>query len=108
MLIFMTTTSKPTSNQLNLDDLAGIRGAIVTPSDPQYDAARAVYNGAVDRRPLAIVRCADVADVITCVTYARDNVLPLAIRGGGHHGGGFGVWDDAPRHRPQRPAQHIG
>ena len=57
--------------------------------------ARAVYNGAVDRYPLAIVRCADVADVMACVAYARDNVLPLAIRGGGHHGGGFGVWDDA-------------
>ena len=80
MLIFMTTTSKPTSNQLDLDDLAGIRGAIITPADPQYDAARAVYNGAVDRTPLAIVRCADVADVMACVAYARRNVLPLAIR----------------------------
>ena len=49
----------------------------------------------MDRHPLAIVRCADVADVIACVAYARDNVLPLAIRGGGHQGGGFGVWDDA-------------
>ena len=49
----------------------------------------------MDRYPLAIVRCADVADVIACVAYARDNVLPLAIRGGGHHGGGFAVWDDA-------------
>jgi hypothetical protein len=48
MLIFMTTTSKPTSNELHLDDLEGIRGAIITPDDPRYDAARAVYNGAVD------------------------------------------------------------
>ena len=95
MLLGMTTTSKPTSNQLALDDLAGVGGAIITPSDPRYDAARAVYNGAVDRYPLAIVQCADVANVMACVGYARDNVLPLAIRGGGHHGGGFGAWDDA-------------
>ena len=95
MLIFMTTTSRTTSDRIAIDDLAGIRGKIITRSDPGYDAARAVYNGAVDRYPLAIVRCADVADVIACVAYARDNVLPLAVRGGGHHGGGFGVWDDA-------------
>ncbi|HEY6813274.1 MAG TPA: FAD-binding oxidoreductase, partial [Propionibacteriaceae bacterium] len=92
----MTTTSKtPSLAQLRPDDLAGVRGAIITPSDPRYDAARAVHNGAVDRYPLAIVQCADVADVMACVAYARENVLPLAIRGGGHHGGGFGVWDDA-------------
>ena len=91
----MTTTSRPTSDQLAVDDLAGIRGKIITRSDPEYDKVRAVYNGAVDRYPLAVVRCADVADVMACVAYARDNVLPLAIRGGGHHGGGFGVWDDA-------------
>ena len=95
MLIFMTITSTTTSNQLHLDDLAGVRGAIITPDDPRYDQARAVHNGAVDRYPLAIVQCADVADVIACVAYARDHVLPLAIRGGGHHGGGFAVWNDA-------------
>ena len=78
-----------------MDDLAGIRGKIITRSDPDYDQARAVYNGAVDRRPLAIVRCADVADVLACVAYAREHLLPLAIRGGAHHGGGFAVWDDA-------------
>jgi hypothetical protein len=60
-----------------------------------YDAARAVYNGAVDRYPLEVARCADIVDVLACVAYARDNVLPLAIRGGAHHGGGFGVWDGA-------------
>jgi hypothetical protein len=90
----MTTTSKATS-RLRRDDLAGIRGGIITQDDPQFDSTRAVFNGAVDRHPLAIVRCADVADVLACVAYARDNVLPLAIRGGAHHGGGFGSWDDA-------------
>src|SRR5688500_11352773 len=67
MLIFMTTTSKPTSTQLRADDLAGRRGKIITRAVPEYDEARAGHNGAVDRYPLAIVRCADVADVIACV-----------------------------------------
>jgi FAD/FMN-containing dehydrogenase len=95
MLIFMTTTSKAVISRLSADDLADVRGAIITSDDPRYEAARAVYNGAVDRYPLGIVRCTDVADVMACVAYARDNVLPLAIRGGAHHGGGFGVWDNA-------------
>ncbi len=100
MLLPMTTTepsqtTQPSLEQSNLDDLPGVRGPIITRDHPDYDRARAVYNAAVDRYPLAIVRCADVADVLACVEYARDRVLPLAIRGGAHHGGGFGVWNDA-------------
>jgi len=72
-----------------------VRGPITFPSDPGYDDARAVYNGAIDRRPAALVRCADVADVIACVNFGREHDITLAIRGGGHHGGGLGVWDDA-------------
>ena len=60
---------------------AGIRGALTLPSDPGYNEARAVYNGAVDRRPAAVVRCADVADVIACVNFAREHDMALAIRG---------------------------
>jgi FAD/FMN-containing dehydrogenase len=92
----MTTTAPPLTTDLPLDELAaGVRGVLTLPSDPGYDEARAVYNGAVDRRPAALVRCADVADVIACVNFAREHDMALAIRGGGHHGGGFGVWDDA-------------
>jgi FAD/FMN-containing dehydrogenase len=92
----MTTTNNRTvATPARLDDLTGIRGEFITRGDSVYDQARAVYNGAVDRHPLAVVRCADVADVLACVAYARERVLPLAVRGGGHHGGGFGVWDDA-------------
>ena len=96
MLIFMTTTSKtpPATNYVQ-KILPESAARSLPRSDPQYDEARAVHNGAIDRYPLAIVRCADGADVIACVAYARDNVLPLAVRGGGHHGGGFGVWNDA-------------
>ena len=92
----MTTTLDSSRTAPNpLDDLAGVRGPIITREDPGYDQARAVYNGAVDRHPLAVVRCADVADVLACVRYAREHELPLAVRGGGHHGGGFGVGNGA-------------
>jgi FAD/FMN-containing dehydrogenase len=72
-----------------------VRGRLVDRADPEYDEARQVYNGAIDRHPWAVAQVADVADVIACVGFARDHQMPLAIRGGGHHGAGFGVWDDA-------------
>ncbi|UKA60089.1 FAD-binding oxidoreductase [Arthrobacter sp. FW306-2-2C-D06B] len=72
-----------------------LRGQLVTPRDPDYDSARAVYNGMIDKRPAGVVRVAQVADVIASVNFARDNSLPLAIRGGGHSAPGFGTWDDA-------------
>jgi FAD/FMN-containing dehydrogenase len=72
-----------------------LRGRLVTEADDDYDEARQVYNGAIDRHPRAVVRVADVADVIACVNLARDHRVPLAVRGGAHHGAGFGVWDDA-------------
>ena len=72
-----------------------LRGRLVDRTDPEYDAARQVYNGAIDRHPWAVARVADVADVIACVGFARDHQITLAVRGGGHHGAGFGVWNDA-------------
>lgn len=83
-------------NGINVDTLRGqVRGQIITPGDPDYDAARAVHNGLIDRRPAAVVRVSQVADVIACVNFARDNSLDLAVRGGGHSAPGFGTWDDA-------------
>ncbi|GAA4474492.1 FAD-binding oxidoreductase [Rhodococcus olei] len=72
-----------------------LRGHLVTPTDPDYDRARAVYNAMIDRRPAAIAYCRDAADVIACVRYGRDHDLTLAVRGGGHNAGGLGVWEDA-------------
>lgn len=68
----------------------GFRGTLVGPSDPEYDEARALYNGMIDKRPGLIARCADVADVIRCVNFARENELLTAVRGGGHNGPGLG------------------
>jgi FAD/FMN-containing dehydrogenase len=72
-----------------------LRGQLVTRADTSYDDARRVYNGAIDRHPCAVAQVADVADVIACVDFARDRGITLAVRGGGHHGAGFGAWDDA-------------
>ena len=71
-----------------------LRGGLITPTDSGYDEARKVYNGMIDRRPKLIARCADVADVIAAVNFARDNKMVVSIRGGGHNAGGLGVCDD--------------
>jgi FAD/FMN-containing dehydrogenase len=70
-----------------------IRGRVILPDDSSFDASRRVYNGAIDRRPALIVRCAGAADVIESVAAARAHDMPLAIRGGGHSLHGFGVCD---------------
>jgi FAD/FMN-containing dehydrogenase len=90
----VTTTS--TRAGADLEQLAvGLRGDLVTPADPRYDTARAVYNAMIDRRPAAIAYCRDAADVITCVRFATSHDIEVAVRGGGHNAGGLGVWDDA-------------
>ena len=73
---------------------ATLRGDIIRPEDEGYDEARKVYNAMIDKRPRMIVCCFDVADVMSCVDFARENDVLLAIRGGGHNGGGLGVADD--------------
>jgi FAD/FMN-containing dehydrogenase len=70
-----------------------LRGPLIGPDDPTYEAARQVYNGMVDKRPRLIARCVDVADVIAAVNFARDQGMLLAIRGGGHNGPGLGTCD---------------
>ena len=71
-----------------------LRGRLISPGDADYDAARALYNGMIDKRPAFIARCVDVADVMTAVNFGRDEHLLIAIRGGGHNGPGFGSCDD--------------
>jgi FAD/FMN-containing dehydrogenase len=72
-----------------------MRGDLITPGDPGYDQARAVYNAMIDKHPAAIARCRDTADVIACVRFAREHGTEIAVRGGGHNAAGLGVWDGA-------------
>ena len=68
-----------------MDNLAQLlRGRAIRPEDAGYDAARRVYNGNIDRRPAAIVVCADVADVITALTTRASRGSSWRSRGGGH------------------------
>jgi FAD/FMN-containing dehydrogenase len=70
-----------------------LRGELLQPDDAGYEVARKVYNGMIDRRPRLIVRCVNVADVITAVKFAARHQLLVAVRGGGHSGAGLGTCD---------------
>jgi FAD/FMN-containing dehydrogenase len=71
-----------------------LRGQLIGRGDEHYDEARKLYNAMIDKRPLLIARCADVADVISAVRFGRQNDLLTAIRGGGHNGPGLGSCND--------------
>jgi FAD/FMN-containing dehydrogenase len=73
---------------------SGLRGQLLLPDSPGFDTARSIWNAMIDRSPAMILRCAGVADVRRGVAFARDNGLPLAIRGGGHNIGGSALCDD--------------
>jgi FAD/FMN-containing dehydrogenase len=77
------------------DELSGsFRGELLQPTSPNYDAARRIWNGAIDRRPACIARCTGVADVVAAVRFAREHDLEIAVRGGGHNVAGTAVCDD--------------
>jgi FAD/FMN-containing dehydrogenase len=70
-----------------------LHGELLEPGSPAYDAARIVWNGIIDRRPAAIARCRNAADVMTCLNAARDNRVLVAVRAGGHNVAGYAVCD---------------
>jgi hypothetical protein len=72
-----------------------MRGSLLLPGQPDYEERRRVWNGAIDRRPLAIARCADAEDVSIAVKFAAREHLPLTIRGGGHNVAGLAVRNGA-------------
>jgi FAD/FMN-containing dehydrogenase len=74
--------------------IPGFRGDLVAPDHPDYDDARAVWNGTVDRSPRLIARCRGTADVAAAVRFARGRDLEIAVRGGGHNVAGTAVCDD--------------
>jgi hypothetical protein len=75
-------------------EIDGFRGRLLGTGHADYDTARAVWNGAIDRRPHLIARCIGTADVVRAVRFARDRDLEIAIRGGGHNVAGTAVCDD--------------
>jgi FAD/FMN-containing dehydrogenase len=82
-------------NQAQIAELKGkLRGDVIDPADGRYDDARKVYNGSIDRKPAAMAQCADVADVMAAVRFARAHGVRVSVRGGGHNAGGLGICDD--------------
>jgi hypothetical protein len=82
-------------NETTINDFrSGLRGRLIEPQDNGYEEACKVYNGMIRKHPRMIAYCADVADVIRSVNFARENNLLLSIRGGGHNAGGLGICDD--------------
>ncbi|MDX9861011.1 MAG: FAD-binding oxidoreductase, partial [Rhodospirillales bacterium] len=79
--------------QVNTTFIEGFMGGVIGPMDADYDSARALYNGMIDKRPQLIARCADVADVMTAVNFGRGQGLLIAVRGGGHSGAGLASCD---------------
>lgn len=82
---------------LQASDIARLRqtigGDLVLPDDPDYDQARRVWNGMVDKRPAAIVYCAGSDDVVTAISFARSRKFIVSVRGGGHNISGCSVCD---------------
>jgi len=71
-----------------------LRGELILPKDSNYDESRKVYNGMISKYPAMIAKCVDVADVMLAVNFGRENNILVAVRGGGHNGGGLGICDN--------------
>src|ERR671918_504713 len=72
---------------------ARFRGALLRPGEEGYDEARRIWNGAIDRRPALIARCAGADDVVEALRFARERELAVSVRGGGHAVAGHAVCD---------------
>jgi FAD/FMN-containing dehydrogenase len=75
-------------------DLGSFGDRLIGPEDERYDEARALFNAMIDKRPALIARCSSAKDAAAAIRFGRERDLPIAIRGGGHNGGGLGSVDD--------------
>ena len=72
---------------------ARVRGPLLLPGTAGYDDARSLWNAMIDRHPALVARCLGVVDVIACVNFAREQGLPISIKGGGHNIAGLAACD---------------
>jgi len=98
--MFANITALPTLDTLALPELAlqelniHLRGQLIRRGDADYDQARQLWNGAVDKRPALIVRSQTAQDVALAVAFARNHNLPVSVRAGGHNAAGLALVDD--------------
>ena len=71
--------------------LEALTGEVIRPDHPEYEQARRIHNGMIDKRPAVIVRCHNARDVAAAIGYARAEGLEIAVRGGGHNVAGRAV-----------------
>jgi FAD/FMN-containing dehydrogenase len=81
-------------SQAAVSDLRkALRGPLLQPADPGYSDARSIWNGMITKKPALIARVSGASDIVTCINFARENGLPLSIRGGGHNIAGTALCD---------------
>ncbi len=96
MMVATMTGGEVDLSRETIDDLiACLQGPVLCPGDVGYDESRTVWNAMIDRRPALVARALGVADVIACVSFAREHDLLLCIKGGGHNIAGLATADDA-------------
>jgi hypothetical protein len=88
------STTEATADAARRELGAAFEGELIGPGDASYDESRALFNAMTDKRPAVIARCGGPKDVVRVIAFARAHELPLAVRGGGHNGGGLGSVDD--------------
>lgn len=97
-MTILSRAERPSAHDLSPASIAqlqsSLHGRLIQPDDADYDAARRVFNGLIDKHPALIACCQDVADVVTAIKFARDHDLLLSVRGGGHNAAGLGMCDD--------------
>ena len=74
--------------------MSGFHGQVLTRGDPDYDTARKVFNAMIDRRPDVIAQCATSGDVTQAINFARQQGVPISVRGTGHNVAGYAVCND--------------
>lgn len=85
-------TTQPT---LDLTDvMSSISAEVILPASASYDESRKLYNGMIDKKPAAIVKCKNATDIIAAINFAKKHTLELSVRSGGHSAAGLGLCDD--------------